>query len=377
MKYVIFSQSFASCWNHGNAHFLRGIARELLQRHHEVIGYEPADGWSRANLLRDHGQTALVEGACVVRGLEIRLYRGEGPDIDAAVEGADVVLVHEWTDPAVVRSLGEHRKRAGRYLLCFHDTHHRAVSASDEIEAFDLDGYDAVLAFGEVLREIYRQRGWGHRVFTWHEAADTALFHPLPRAKTCDVVWIGNWGDGERDQELREFLLEPVHRLGLAARVHGVRYPQHLQNDLARHGLAYCGWIPNHRVPECFASAKATLHIPRRPYVQALRGIPTIRVFEALACGIPLVCAPWDDVEHLFPSGCYLSVSDGSETAAALRLLMQDGAFAREVSENGLRAISARHTCAHRVTELEHIIAQIRPRAAAPAPRARAHEMAS
>ncbi len=377
MRYVVFCQSLVSCWNHGNAHFLRGIARELLHRGHEVIGYEPADGWSRTNVVRDHGQTALADGACVVPGLEIRVYRGERPDIDAAVEGADVVLVHEWTDPAVVRSLGEHRKRAGRYLLFFHDTHHRAVTAPDELEAFDLDGYDAVLAFGEVLCEVYLQRGWGRRVFTWHEAADTALFRPQRRAKDCDVVWIGNWGDGERDEELREFLLQPVHRLALMARVHGVRYPQHLQNELGRHGLVYGGWIANHHVPECFGRARVTLHIPRRPYVQALPGIPTIRVFEALACGIPLVSAPWNDAENLFPSGCYLSVSNGDETTAAVRLLLQDGAFAREISQNGLRAIAERHTCAHRIRELERIIAEIRPQPQATGPRARAHEMAS
>jgi spore maturation protein CgeB len=63
MRYVIFCQSIASCWNHGNAHFLRGIARELLRRGHQVIVYEPADGWSRTNLARDHGEAALAEGA--------------------------------------------------------------------------------------------------------------------------------------------------------------------------------------------------------------------------------------------------------------------------------------------------------------------------
>lgn len=52
-----------------------------------------------------------------------------------------------------------------------------------------------------------------------------------------------------------------------------------------------------------FAQFKVTIHVPRRPYTQALPGIPTIRLFEALACGIPLIGAPWDDVEGLFTPG--------------------------------------------------------------------------
>ena len=59
MRIVYFTHSLASCWNHGNAHFLRGVLRELLARGHEVRTLEPADGWSRQNLLRDHGAAAL------------------------------------------------------------------------------------------------------------------------------------------------------------------------------------------------------------------------------------------------------------------------------------------------------------------------------
>jgi spore maturation protein CgeB len=375
MRYVIFCHSLASCWNHGNVHFLRGIARELLQRKHQVIVYEPADGWSRTNLTRDHGEAALAEGARVVPGVEIRPYRKETLDVAEAAHQADVILVHEWTDPEVVTRLGQHRAGGGRYLLFFHDTHHRAVTARDELQRFDLDGYDAVLAFGEVLRQVYLDHGWGRRAFTWHEAADTWLFHPKPLAKEHDLIWIGNWGDGERDEELRRFLLQPVHQLGLEGCVFGVRYPEDLQEQLRSHGLNYGGWVPNHRVADYFARARVTLHVPRRPYVEALPGIPTIRVFEALACGIPLISAPWEDAEGLFPAGCYLKARNADDMAAALRLILQDRDRAREISEKGRQAILARHTCRHRVQELEQIIANTRPQPALSDGARRAHEM--
>jgi spore maturation protein CgeB len=364
MKLVLFCHSLASCWNHGNAHFLRGIVRELIQLRHEVVVYEPADGWSRQNLLRDHGASALAEGAKVVQGADIRPYGRATLDFDNACDGADIVLVHEWTDPELVARLGERRIRGGRFLLFFHDTHHRAITSPDDLGNFDLAGYDAVLAFGEVLREVYLARGWARRVFTWHEAADSALFRMNPlAAKDTDLIWVGNWGDGERDDELRRYLVEPVARLGLTARVHGVRYPNHVQSQLARNGVHYCGWLPNHRVPEAFARAKGTVHIPRRPYVEALPGIPTIRMFEALACGIPLVSAPWDDIEGLFPPGCYLKARDGEQMAAALSALLRDDEFATELARNGLHAIRTRHTCRHRVEQLCAIIESLAPAA--------------
>jgi spore maturation protein CgeB len=166
-------------------------------------------------------------------------------------------------------------------------------------------------------------------------------------------VWIGNWGDGERTAELHEFLLGPVRRLGLRAQVYGVRYPAAAQQALAEAGIRYGGWRANHRAPAAFAAHGVTVHVPRRPYVEVLPGIPTIRPFEALACGIPLVCAPWDDAEHLFtPGKDYLVASDGQEMQRHLDDVLHDPALAQSLREHGMRTISERHTCAHRVDEL-------------------------
>jgi spore maturation protein CgeB len=270
--------------------------------------------------------------------------------------------VHEWNVPNLVAAIGQHRIAGADYTLLFHDTHHRAITAPDEMDALDLDGYDGVLAFGEVLREVYVQRGWARRSFTWHEAADTALFRPLPaERKDADLIWIGNWGDGERSRELETFLINPVSRLGARARIHGVRYPRSARDMLAARGIDYAGWLPNHRAPDAFSRARATVHVPRHPYTQALPGIPTIRVFEALACGIPLVSAPWHDVEGLFPAGAYLTAHDEDEMTTALSLVLRDGELAQDLIETGLRAIHERHTCAHRVRELLAIVQTLRP----------------
>jgi spore maturation protein CgeB len=366
MKVVYFAHSLVSDWNHGNAHFLRGVVRELLARGHEVEVYESRDAWSRANLLREEGERALGEFRAAFPELRPRVYGLDDLEVDAAVEGADLVLVHEWNEPWLVAAVGAARRRVGSRLL-FHDTHHRAVTAPEAMARLDLAEYDGVLAFGSVIRDLYLDRGWAGRAWTWHEAADTRLFRPLlEQAREADVVWVGNWGDDERTAELKEFLLRPARRLGLTGSVHGVRYPPQALRALHRAGLRYGGWVANHRVPALFARHRVTVHVPRRPYVEALPGIPTIRPFEALACGIPLVCAPWEDTEGLFRAGQdYLVARSGRELRGHLRAILADEALARSLAQSGVETVRARHTCAHRVDELLSIYAELEPRIAA------------
>jgi spore maturation protein CgeB len=139
-----------------------------------------------------------------------------------------------------------------------------------------------------------------------------------------------------------------------------VRYPATRWPRSRAAGIDYGGWLPNHRVPAVFARYRVTVHVPRRPYVRALPGIPTIRPFEALACGIPLVCSPWDDVEGLFTAGRdYLVAADGDEMPGTCGTSCTTPTSRRELAAHGRRTILARHTCAHRVDELLMIAAEL------------------
>jgi spore maturation protein CgeB len=362
VKIVVFSHSLVSDWNHGNAHFLRGVVAELQERGHQVTVFEPADGWSRANLLREHAAQPLREFALAFPQLSSRPYELEELNLDLELDDADLVLVHEWNEPSLVRRIGQHRARHGGYKLLFHDTHHRACTAPEEMARFDLSNYDGVLAYGEVIRRIYLERGWAARAWTWHEAADVRVFHPHAGARPeADLAWIGNWGDGERGEELRDFLLRPARRLRLHGSIYGVRYPRTARLRIGLSGLRYRGWVANHRVPELFARHRLTVHVPRRPYVEALPGIPTIRPFEALACGIPLVSSPWDDCEGLFrPERDYLVARDTIEMREAMQAILEFPELAAKLSASGLETIRARHTCAHRVDELLAIDGELR-----------------
>ncbi|HXH13015.1 MAG TPA: glycosyltransferase [Alphaproteobacteria bacterium] len=361
MRIVMFYHSLLSDWNHGNAHFLRGIAMELLARGHDVCVYEPWDAWSLRSLIAEQGNAPLQAFHAVYPGLTSTRYHLNKLDLDRALDGADLVLVHEWNEHELVRRIGEHRARLGGYRLLFHDTHHRSITAPHSMAAYDLRHYDGVLAFGSVIRELYLARGWTAQAWTWHEAADTRVFQPIDGVeRDGDLVWIGNWGDDERTAELAEFVFKPVQALGLRARVYGVRYPAQACAILKEAGIEYAGWLANYEVPCVFARFAVTVHVPRRPYAQSLPGIPTIRLFEALACGIPLVCAPWDDAEGLFiPGKDFLVARHGAEMQRHLQVLLADQAMARELAEHGRQTILSRHTCAHRVDELLAIHAEL------------------
>jgi spore maturation protein CgeB len=360
MRIAYFTHSLASCWNHGNAHFLRGVMSALIARGHDVRVHEPAGNWSLENLLRDHGDSGLDAYRAAYPDLSSQAFEAAA-DPEALIGDADLVIVHEWNEPALVAAIGRVRARDGRFTLLFHDTHHRAVSAPDEMAAFDLSAYDGVLAFGEALSEVYRGWGWRERVWTWHEAADIRRFHPpAEEGEREGLVWIGNWGDGERTAELEEFLFRPAQDAGLPLDIYGVRYPDEARATLARYGVAYHGWAPNAAAPAIFARHLATVHVPRRFYTTVLPGIPTIRVFEALACGIPLVSAPWDDAEQLFRAGeDFLFARDGAEMTAHLRALAADPSLRAELTRHGLETIRARHTCDHRADELLVIVASL------------------
>ena len=274
-----------------------------MAKGHQVDVYEPSDGWSYENMVKEHGGEAVSNFKKEFPALKTNFYFPDETDYAALVQDADLVIVHEWNTPQLVSHLGELKSKLG-FTLLFHDTHHRSVSAPDDMARYDLSQYDGVLAYGQVISDIYLQKGWAKKVRTWHEAADTRHFYPRASEKTVgDLVWIGNWGDDEREEELEEFLVTPVQELGLKATIYGVRYPERALKRLKEAGIEYKGWLPNYQAPVVFSQYKLTVHVPRRYYTQSLPGIPTIRPFEALACGIPMISSPWQDAEDLFEPG--------------------------------------------------------------------------
>ena len=221
--------------------------------------------------------------------------------------------------------------------------------------AMDLDGFDGVLAFGEVLREAYIRRGWARHAFTWHEAADLRVFRPRPEVvRERDLVWIGNWGDDERTAELQEFLIEPVASLGLSARVHGVRYPP---DASAR---AYCKRAWNS--PAIYRTSGSPMRLPQPPQPSIYRDG---HMFGCCPGSRRSACSRrwpagfrWSARRGKTPRGCSRPAKTFWSPAAASRCAVTSTQSAAirslraELSRHGRATIEARHSCAHRVDEL-------------------------
>ena len=364
LRLIYLCHSLRSDWNNGNAHFLRGLLREMTTLGHDVTVLEPESEWSIDNLLLESkGEQSLEAFRRIYPELNLETYTtDEGADQwRERLRRADLVILHEWNPPALAQTLLQLRDQLG-FRLLFHDTHHRASSSPQQMRQFGLDRFDGILAFGASLRIIYREQFGISQVWTLHEAADSAVFRPqLGLDRLNEIVWVGNWGDGERAAEIDKFFLKPAAALGPATRfkIYGVRYPEEGLQAHEKASVDYRGYLPNLDAPTVYAQAALTVHIPRQQYLSAMKGIPTIRVFEALACGIPLISAPWTDAEDLFRPGDYCVVRNSSEMVSAMRTLLDDPRVASQQAERGLATVLARHTCAHRAKELTQICKEL------------------
>ncbi len=365
LRIAYFAHTVRSDWNNGNAHFLRGLLRALGEAGQDVTVYEPDHEWSIDHLREETlGEHALRQFEEVYPDLNVRLYR---PDqvLDLAtwhgvLRDVDLVILHEWNPPELAHTLLTLRNELG-FRMLFHDTHHRASSSPEQIRHLGIDRFDGVLAFGEALRTVYHEHFGFNRVWTLHEAADVSVFRPLSApGRKQDVIWIGNWGEGERSDEIRRFLLEPAAALPqYNFCIHGVRYPEQGLAALQQAGVSYSGYLPNLDAPRAYTESRLTVHVPRQQYSGAMTGIPTIRVFEALASGIPLISAPWQDTEGLFREGDFLWAHDTAGMTRAMELLLTDDLLREQQIERGLDTIIERHTCAHRAQQLLQIAKEL------------------
>ncbi len=367
LRIIYLAHTIRSDWNNGNAHFLRGLTRALQNAGHSITVLEPESEWSMDHLCEEaEGERSLRQFTTTYSDLHVETYPAGA--FSASMEewkerlrDAQIIILHEWNPPSLAQHLLALREVLG-FRLLFHDTHHRASSSPEQMALFGLSRFDGILAFGEALRTIYRRQFGIERVWTLHEAADTTVFHPLPGvAKTTDAVWIGNWGEEERAAEIRSFYLEPARALAgdAAFSLYGVRYPQQALDALQAAQVRYAGYLPNLDAPCVYAGARLTVHIPRQQYNAGLTGIPTIRVFEALACGIPLISAPWEDTEHLFRAGDFMRAGSTAEMIAAMQFLLGNPAAAEAQIASGLETVLARHTCMHRALELTQICHEV------------------
>jgi spore maturation protein CgeB len=345
LRLVILGLSITSSWGNGHATTYRGLVRELTARGHSVLFLERDVPWyAAARDLPDppYGRTELY------RSMEDLTTRFKDE-----ITTADAVIVGSYVPEGV--PVGEWVTSHARGVTAFYDIDTPVTLARlerNELEYLSpalIPRYDLYLSFtgGPTLRRLEQEFG-SPRARALYCSVDPALYFP----EACEPRWdLGYLGTYSVDRQ------PPLDRLMLAA---ARRWPE---GRMVVAGPQYPGsiaWPANvsrieHLSPAehraFYNQQRFTLNITRMDMVKAGYS-PSVRLFEAAACGTPIISDPWEGLETVLEIGSEILISRGTEDT--LRHL-------REISEEERRAISERararilreHTAAHRAAELE------------------------
>jgi spore maturation protein CgeB len=345
LRIVIIGLSITSSWGNGHATTYRGLVRELARLGHEILFLERDVEWYAAN--RDlphpaHGRTVLY------RSLD-ELKRTFAADI----EDADLVIVGSFVPEGcdVGRWVVEH---AGG-ITAFYDsdtpvTLAKLARGEEEYISRELiPRYDLYLSFtgGPTLDRLEREYG-APLARPLYCSVDPDLYYPEAVPAQWDLAYMGTYSD-DRQPGLSELLITPAARWteGRFA-VAGPQYPAHIRWSSNVHRIEH---LPPARHRGFYAAQRFTLNLTRADMIAAGFS-PSVRLFEAAACGTPIVSDRWDGLETFFEPGQEILIAESADDVLGwLRELPDEERSA--IGARGRVRVLAEHTAAHRAAELE------------------------
>jgi spore maturation protein CgeB len=350
-RYVFLGLSITSSWGNGHATTYRALVRELAARGHDVLFLERDLPFYADN--RDEPRPP---------GARTELYRSVDELVErfgADVREADVVVLGSFVPDGV--AVADWVLRAARGVRAFYDidtpvTLRRLASGGAEYLApWQVGRFDLYLSFtaGPTLAEL--ERRWGaRRAVALHCGVDPSAYTPLPTTTRYDLGYLGTFAD-DRQRALDELLLEPARRVpALRCVVAGAQYPRELAFPP---NVARVEHVPPGEHRAFYGAQRLTVNVTRGDMVRAGHS-PSVRMFEAAACGTPIVSDRWPGLDALFAPGREIFVADRAEDVLALLARPDD-----ELATIGLRArarVLAEHTAAHRAETLERAVREAR-----------------
>lgn len=351
LRVVILGLSITSSWGNGHATIYRALVREMAARGHDVLFLERDVPWYAANrdLARPpYGETALYGSLEELR----RRFLGR-------VRGADVVLVGSFV-PEGVRVGGWVQAEAGG-VRAFYDldtpvTLGKLAHGDEEYLSVDLvRKYDLYLSFagGPTLRRL-RELG-ARRVRPFYCMVDPELYRPVEGDVRWDLGYMGTYS-ADRQAALEALMLEAA-RLWPRGRfvVAGPQYPPDLDWGANVERIEH---LPPDRHPAFYGSQRYTLNVTRRAMVAAGYA-PSVRLFEAAACGTPIISDYWPGLDAVFEIGREVLVSSGA--VDTLRYLRDTPEIQRRaLAERARGRVLREHTAARRVDAFEEYVTAVR-----------------
>jgi len=351
LRIVILGLSITSSWGNGHATTYRGLVRELAARGHDVLFLEREVPWYAEN--RDlpapsHGHIELYSGLDELRDR-----------FDRDVRDADIVIVGSYVPQGI--AVGEWVVETAGGVRAFYDIDTPVTLArleSNDIEYLSLDliqRYDLYLSFtgGPILRTIEERYG-ARMVRALYCSVDPGIYYPEHQRVKWDLGYLGTYSR-DRQPPLEHLMIRAADRwsdgrfvVGGPQYPSGIRWPPNVER---------IDHVPPCRHREFYNSQRLTLNITRTDMIRAGYS-PSVRLFEAAACGTPIISDAWQGLEAFFEPGREILITHSpEETLRYLREIPEEERIALGKRARD-RALSE-HTAAHRAVELENHAAAV------------------
>lgn len=354
MKIVIYGLTITSSWGNGHATTYRSLSKALAARGHQITFIEKDVEWYRSNRDLPRPPYAIV-----------RLYSDWETEHAALIreaEDADAIVVGSYFPDAIAatRALLD----AGYGPVLFYDIDTpitmaalRYAGETAYLNAALIPHYAAYLSFtgGPTLTEL-EQRFGSPRAVAFYCSVDPDLYHPTPLRNdfSCALSYLGTYAP-DRQPKLMHLLDEaaahlPTRRFIVA----GPQYPE----DIAwSHNVERIIHLAPPEHPAFYSSSCFTLNLTRSDMVAA-GWSPSVRLFEASACGAAILSDPWPGLaDFLTPGSEVLLPQNAVDIVDILRDLPE--AERRAMGQRARDRILAEHTSAHRARQFEQIVSTI------------------
>jgi spore maturation protein CgeB len=350
MNIVILGLSITSSWGNGHATTYRGLVRELAANGHDVLFLERDVPWYAEN--RDLPEPPY----CTTR-----LYRTL-PQLKQRyarrVAEADLVIVGSYVKDGV--QVGEWVTETAQGLTAFYDIDTPVTLAKLAAGDFEylsphlIPRYDLYLSFtgGPTLRRIERQYG-SRMARALYCSFDPADYFPEKRRMRWDLGYLGTYSD-DRQPTVERLLLEPARRA--PERKFIVAGPQYPDSIAWPRNVKRVDHLPPREHRAFYNAQRFALNVTRAEMIRA-GWSPSVRLFEAAACGVPIVSDWWDGLDSLFEPGREILIAEKS--ADVLRFLRKPDDERRRIGARARERVLAAHTAAHRARELESYVTEL------------------
>ena len=350
MKIVIFGLTISSSWGNGHATLWRGLCKALIRRGHEVVFFERDVPWYAE--ARD-----LIE----LPGGELILY----PDWESIlplarrhVAEADAFMTTSYCIDALRASaLAEQAPRA---LKTFYDldtpvtlARLDAGEAVPYLPSSGLGGFDLVLSYtGGPALDALRNRLGARNVAPLYGSVDPEVHAPAAPVDwyKADLSYLGTYA-ADRQQALESLFIEPARTLpDCRFLIGGTQYPQDFPWT---RNIYFVKHVPPPDHPAVYSSGRLTLNVTRAN-MAAMGWCPSGRLFEAAACGTPILSDNWDGLDAFFAPGREILVAEGpQDTIAALDL---PDAELRRIAKGARDRAVTEHSADARARDLEALL---------------------